>query len=322
MARIGILGAGGMGNTHARHYRGLGTVDLAIFDVDTEKARRLSDVFEAELASSFDELLQSCDAIDVCLPTDLHTTFALQSISAKKPTFVEKPIAGTLAEAASVVLAADAGGVPVMVGQVVRYFPDFRRGHDMVVAGKVGKPAAARMRRGGGPPRAEWFLDHEKSGGVLIDLAVHDFDWLRWTLGEVTQVYSRSVGAQRGHGVDYALTTLSFESGAVAHVESTWMDPSGFRCTFEVCGSDGMIEFDSRNVASLRTHASGGSRSESLYAESDDPYRCQLRDFVEVVVGGGTPPVTALDGYAAVAISIAALESARTGRVVTPSRHP
>src|SRR5688572_21354255 len=112
------------------------------------------------------------------------------------------------------------------------------------------------MRRGGGQPKGEgmWFRDYERSGGVLLDLAVHDFDWLRWTLGEISQVYSRSLGITRGSGPDYALTTLSFASGAVAHVESTWMDPSGFRVAVEVAGSEGIIEYDSRLTPSLRTH--------------------------------------------------------------------
>ncbi|PMZ00384.1 gfo/Idh/MocA family oxidoreductase, partial [Pseudomonas sp. FW306-02-F02-AB] len=88
---------------------------------------------------------------------------------------------------------------------------------------------------------------------------IHDFDWLRWTLGEVKSLYSRSVQARHGEGPDYCLTTLTFESGAIAHVESTWMDPSGFRTTFEVAGSAGLIQHDSRETSSLRTHTIGGS---------------------------------------------------------------
>lgn len=317
---IGIMGAGGMGNVHARHYRALGDVELVIYEPLADRARQFADVHHAKIAATEEELCRLADAVDLCVPTDYHPDCALRAISCGLHVLVEKPIAKTLEEAGEVVKAADKAGVVLMVGQVVRYFPEFRKGHELVAAGGVGKPAAARMRRGGGVPRAEWFLDHARSGGVLVDLAVHDFDWLRWTLGEVELLYSRSVGASSMKGPDYALTTLTFESGAVAHVESTWMDPSGFRVTFEVCGSEGMIEYDSRNTPAVRTHTAGGTRTESPLAAVDDPYRNQLKDFVSACRGEMSPPVTGYDGFMAVSIALAALESAKTGKTVRPSR--
>jgi predicted dehydrogenase len=128
------------------------------------------------------------------------------------------------------------------------------------------------------------------------------------------------VGAEKGFGPDYALTTLTFDSGAVAHVESTWMDPSGFRVTFEVCGSDGMIEYDSRTAAALRTHTAGGTRLESPLAAEDDPYLKQLKDFVRACQNDGPGAVSGYDGFMALSISVAALRSARTGEVVAPVR--
>jgi predicted dehydrogenase len=146
-----------------------------------------------------------------------------------------------------------------------------------------------------------------------------------WTFGPVKSVFSRSV--RLGHPVegaefegDYALTTLQFESGAVGHVETTWMDPSGFRVTFEVCGSNGMIEYDSRNVATLRVHDAAGSRAESNLAPTDDPFYRELRAFVDAVVQDSEMPIAPEDGLRAVAISRAAIESAKTGRVVVPGR--
>lgn len=309
-----------MGNVHARHYRAMGGVDLVSFDTVRDKSKQFADVHGTCCADSIDELLAQVDAVDLCVPTDFHPECALNAIAHGKHVLVEKPIAGNLADAAAIVKAAEKAGVHVVVGQVVRYFPEFRRGHDLVASGAVGLPAAARVRRGGGVPRAEWFLDHSRSGGVLVDLAVHDFDWLRWTLGEVKCLYSKSVGVATGHGPDYALTTLTFDSGAVAHVESTWMDPSGFRVTFEVCGSDGMIEYDSRTAPSLRTHSPGGTRLEGPMAASDDPYYRQLKDFVGTVYGQQTDSVKGYDGFMAVSIALAAVESAKTGRVVVPTR--
>ncbi len=265
-------------------------------------------------------LIAESDVADVCLPTDLHLDAGLRAIAAGRAVCVDQPLARTLEEAVRVVEASERAGVPTRIGHVVRFFPDVATGNRLVKSGAVGIPAAARTRRGGGAPAGSggWFMDHSRSGGVLLDLAIHDFDWLRWTLGEVKSLYARSVGARTGQGPDYALTTLTFESGAVGHVEATWMDPSGFRTTFEVAGSGGLIEHDSRQNAALRTHAAGKSAAETPADPADDPYYQELRGFLDAIGSGDPPPVTAQDGLMALRLALAALESAKTGQVVTP----
>lgn len=319
MKRVGIIGAGGMGSTHARHLRGLGTAEIGVFDPIAEKARAVGDAHGAQVFESWDAILAWADAVDICTPTPSHAELAGQAIAAGRALLVEKPLALTLDEARGIVLAAEGAGLPLVVGHVVRYFPEFKLANKMVKDGKVGKPAAIRMRRGGGLPRAEWFLDHSLSGGILVDLAVHDFDWLRWTFGEVKYLFAKSVGARTNRGPDYALTTLTFECGAVAHVESTWMDPAGGRVTLEVCGSAGMFEYDSRNTATLRTHTPGGAKAEAPLSPTDDPYRNQLAAFLECLETG-VSPVTGADGFAALSIGLAARESAISGRIVVPER--
>lgn len=321
--KVGLLGAGGIGNVHARHYAAMPDVQLFAYDTDAERVKNASTTHDATACSSFEDLLAKSDVIDICLPSNLHHEFGMKSLAAGKPTMVEKPIATTLQHAHEMMEAAEQAKVALFVGQVVRFFPEFRAAHNHVKNGTVGTPAAARMRRGGGPPRsnATWFFDHEKSGGVLLDLAIHDFDWLRWTLGEVKCLYSRSVGAKTGHGVDYALTTLTFESGAIAHTETTWMDPAGFRVTLEVCGSEGMIEFDSRTLPTLRVNTADAKLTEGPLSQKDDPYYRELRSFLDSATQGTELSVTPYDGFMALSICLAALESARTGRVVTPARH-
>ncbi len=297
-------------------------IELRFFEPDAERAKVYAERWQAIPCASIQELLSVVDIVDVCLPTDLHKSFCLQAIAAGKAVFVEKPIAGNLEDARAIVEAADKAGVPLMTGQVVRFFPDFAKGHQLVADGKVGTPAAARTRRGGKAPSGlgGWFMDHSRSGGVLIDLAVHDFDWLRWTLGEVRHLYARSVGAKTGQGPDYALTTLTFDSGAVGHVEATWMDPAGFRTTFEVAGSAGMIQHDSRENQSLRVATAGATVTENPMAPLGDPYFRELSGFVEAVRNGTPVPVSGWDGFMALSIGLAALESAKTDKVVVPSR--
>jgi predicted dehydrogenase len=273
-------------------------------------------------------MIEWADAIDICLPTDAHKTTALQVIAGGKHVMCEKPMGLDVAECAEMLEAAAKANVTLMPAQVVRYFPDFRHAHNLVEGGAVGKPLTARTRRGGKAPAGSdgWFQDPDRSGGVLLDLAVHDFDWLRWTLGEVRRVTSRSVRLGRpealvGKPGDYALTTLEFDSGAIAHVEATWLDPSGFRTTLEVCGDDGMIEFDSRNIGVIRRHNEENTQVENPVALGDDPYYRQGRAFVDTITGKIDAPVTALDGLMAVSIARAAMESAKTLMPVAPARH-
>lgn len=321
MIQIGLIGLGGMGNVHARQYALMPDVSLTVYDVDPERTRQFAERTGARPATSLEETLAIADAVDICLPTDLHLDTGLAAIAAGCAVLMEKPMARYTKEAERLAGFASEAGVILMPGQVVRFFPEFRAAHDAVTSGAIGRPAVARVRRGGKAPvgAGGWFRDPARSGGVLLDLAIHDFDWLRWTLGEVDTVLSRSVAmgdpAWVGPG-DYALTTLQFASGALAHVESTWMDPSGFRTTLEVCGSEGMIQHDSRQSSFLRRTTEEGSATENGLMPTDDPYYRELRAFVDAVATGTPPPVTAEDGLAAVRIAEAAVESARTGGLV------
>lgn len=320
--RVGILGTGHMGNVHARQYGKMPNVTVGYRDHNPDRMDAFGQRWQATPFDSPEALIEWADVVDICIPTDLHPEYAHKAIAARKAVFLEKPIARGLEDAVGMVEAAEKAGIPLMVGQVVRFFPEYAKGHELVKHGAVGTPAAARMRRGGLAPTGSnsWFMDHSRSGGVLIDLAIHDFDWLRWTLGEVKFLYSRSVGVKTGSGPDYALTTLTFESGAVAHVESTWMDPGGFRTAFEVAGSEGLIEHDSRAVAAIRTHRQGEAKLESPLAELDDPYYLELSGFLKSIQAGTPPPVPGRDGVAALSLALAAVESAKTGKVIHPAK--
>jgi UDP-N-acetylglucosamine 3-dehydrogenase len=253
------------------------------------------------------------------LPTNRRSPrIRSKTIAAGKPLFLEKPIASSLDDAQSIVDQARNAKVPLMIGHVVRFFPEFALGRQMVLDGAVGKPAAIRTRRGGPTPKGSsgWFMDHTRSGGVLLDLAIHDFDWLQWTFGKVKFLYSRSLSAKTQKGPDYALTTLTFESGAVAHVEATWMDPGGFRTMFDVAGSEGLLEFDSRKTPALMTVTAESRSLEPSVAPNEDPYYLELDGFLNAVRTGGPVPITGEDGMAALKISLAAIESATTGAVV------
>lgn len=306
-----------MGNVHARQYAKMQDVEILAFDSDEAKLATFCTNWKATPCSNFDDLLARAQAVDVCLPTDVHVEYAERVFAKKKGLFLEKPAAHTYKEAVELAQAAEEAGVVYMVGHVVRYFADYKNLHNAVARGDVGTPSVVRTRRGGTAPRAEWFMDHHKSGGVIIDLAIHEFDWLRWTLGEPVLVDARSKGATTMQGPDYALCTFTFASGAIAHVEATWMDPSGFRTQVEIAGSTGLLQHDSRLASTVVTNKPGAQQFEAPMDGADDPYFLQLSDFVAALRGEKAVAITGWDGAAAVKMAEAALESARRKEPVT-----
>jgi predicted dehydrogenase len=329
MKRIGVIGLGGMGRTHCSKYAQMPDVEVHAYDIHPERTEA-SRALGTQPVASEEDLLSSVDALDICLPTDLHLEYVEKAAANGLHVLVEKPLGLTLPQCEKMLEVTNKAGVTLMPAQTVRFFPDYAEGHRQVSAGAVGAVAAVRMHRGGRAPGGEgkWFHDFDRSGGVLLDLAVHDFDWLNWTIGKVVRVFSKSVRLGAGRWAneseqigEYALTTLSTENGAVAHVATTWLDPSGFRTAFEICGNHGLLEYDSRQTPALRVATEDGQRLESRPAPSDDPYYLQLSEFVACLEGDREPSVSAEDGMRAVAVSLAAIESAKSGTTTVPAFH-
>lgn len=324
MVRIGILGRGFMATVHALRY--------AEMDVEVAAVASPSgpDGFVAEYADGatayadaidmYDD--EDLDAIDVCTPTQTHRELIVPAVERGLDVLCEKPIERTMADAEAVLDAVDEADVTFMPGHVVRFFPEYAKARERVHEGDVGSPGNARtLRQSPFAERNAWFLDDERSGGVLLDLAVHDFDFLRWTLGEVESVFARR---RRWDDHDYALATLRFESGAVGHVDARWPNRPDlpFVTRFEIAGDEGLLEFDSEDVSPIDVTstmvADGAGRDPIDEPLERDPYRRELESFVECVRSGTEPPITASDGLAALRIALAALESAESERRVTP----
>jgi len=223
------------------------------------------------------------------------------------------------------VAAVERAGVPAMSGHVLRFFPEYAAAKRLVDAGGVGRPAAIRTERLAGFPdlgnRPNWHADPVQSGGLVLDLILHDFDWLRWTFGPVSRVYAKGLYGQAAHigRLDYALVTLRFASGAVGHVTGSWAHVAGFRTTFEIAGDAGMIAHDSARsapLASLRSATGGVAVPESQAAPTEDPYYLEIAAFVSALQQNQPPPVTLQDAREATRIALAALESIETGKAV------
>lgn len=325
MTRVGIIGLGTMGRQHMDAYRQMPDVEVAaIYDHRPERAQEVAQEYGVRVAGTLNDLFNLCDVVDICTPTYRHAECALPAIEAGKAVVCEKPLARTLVECERIVNAVKQHNTPFMPAHVLRFFPEYRTAHQLVKSGAVGAVAAVRMRRGGDFPRtkSDWYADFTKSGGVILDLIIHDFDWMLWTLGAVERVYAKALTFRQLEHLDYTLVTLKFKNGAVGHIEGTWCDPGGFKVNFEVCGDSGMIEYDSARQVALQiaTRADGDVGGGVQVPESpavENPYFLELRHFIDCVQTGQPPEVTVEEGYNAVRLALAAIESAQTGRVVS-----
>lgn len=330
--KVGIVGAGFMGTTHAAAWAET-EAQIAGFVAETaDEARPLAEQYGAKIYPDLTTMLDQVDVIDLCTPTHLHHPMVLQAAAAGKHIVCEKPLARSLAQAQEMLQACRSAGVRLLVAHVVRYFPEYALAKAAVEQGKIGQPGVIRLSRGSFRPKkpvGNWFLDEAKSGGILMDLMIHDFDYARWIAGEVESVFAKKVSSGRPEaGIDYALVILKHTGGALSHVAGAWAyPPPTFRTHIEIAGDAGLIEFDSDDSAPIRNlivKAPGDSPDVGLPSSpvSESPYTTQIKDFYQALQSGAPARVTAVDGLASVQIAEAAIESARSGQAVSLASLP
>ncbi len=323
--RVLLVGAGSMGAEHGAALHGVPGVEIAGF-VGRRKgpAEAMCRRFGGTAFRTMREGLKSRpDAVFVLTPTPTHRTLVAQAAAAGCAVLCEKPLAGTLRDAEAILATVRRTKVPFMTAHVLRWFPEFRRLRALVRDGSLGSPAVARLSRGGQFPEGSGGWYARASGGPLLDLVIHDFDWLRWTFGPIDRVFARQAPRGRNPRQSFALALIRHRSGPIAHVEGAWGHGLPFRVTAEIAGSKGLAEFDSLHPAALEVHAPARPGEvvrvavpRSPLAES--PYRAQDLHFLECIRTGAAPLVSPDDALAALKVSLAALRSARTGKAVRP----
>src|SRR5579859_3265046 len=185
---VAIVGAGSMGSKHAAGWAQTDAELIGIVAPDRARAEALAHEYWTTAYDTLDAVLSQADVIDVCVPTHLHRVFVEQAAAAGKHVFCEKPISRTNADGEAMIAACEQAGVRLFIGMTNRFFPEYRTVHDMVASGQVGEPRVIRLTRVAYRPQKttdNWFLDYEKSGGPLLDLMIHDYDFARWLGGEV-----------------------------------------------------------------------------------------------------------------------------------------
>ena len=203
------------------------------------------------VVETVDELLDSCDVVDLATPTPTHAELALAALAAGRPVVCEKPLARTSAEAEQVIAGFEAAGLALYPGHVVRFFGEYAAMHAAVDAGAIGQIAVQRFTRTGSAPAAGWFHDDALSGGLLLDQSLHDLDFARWNAGEVATAYALESAADGVRSVQVVLTHVG---GALSFVHGTWARPgTRFRTTFDIAGTGGVLQHDSAEHPALST---------------------------------------------------------------------
>lgn len=310
---IALIGAGGIARPHLAGWTALGArVRLYSHDGAAELAARAPDVTVVE---ELPQALEGADLVDVCTPTDTHAGIVWTAIGTGVDVLCEKPLARTADDARTLVDAADAAGVKLVPGHVVRWFPAYEAMAAQVAAGALGTLAVQRFSRAGARPDRAWFHDRERSGGIVLDQMIHDIDQALWVAGDVVEV-SAQQSRPAADGVTTAQAVLVHATGTLSYVTGTW-GPVGttFRTTFEIAGTDGVLQHDSTAFPEVRVDARDAGASTGLLppVAGTSPYQRVLQDALGWVRGGPPPRLTAADGVAAIRVAEAVLAAIDSG---------
>jgi predicted dehydrogenase len=325
---LAIFGAGFMGGAHAASYVALGerVRVRTVASRSPDRAAKVAEALGAEPTTDLEAAVSDpeVEAVDICLPSPLHREWAERALEAGKHVFVEKPIALTAEDADAIVQAAARGDQVLMVGLVLRFWPEYVELQRRVASGELGRPLSVSTHRLSPPiDWNDWMADPKQSGGVPVDMLVHDFDQMNWLLGQPRRVFARE--PRLGH-----VQALVEYDGAVALAEGSVAMPRSypFSSNIRVLCEGGAAEYAfsaapvegegnigaSESARGLRVFPNEGPAA-TIPVESADPWGPELAYFVECVERGRPPEQgTGEQAREALLVSLAANRSLESGQ--------
>ena len=340
MIRVGLAGLGFMGGTHAQCHAALPNAQLAaVCDVEKDRRDKFADTYGAEPYASLEDMLASdVDMVDLCLPTYLHREAVQKAAAAKKHILCEKPMALTPADCDAMIAAAKNAGVRFMVAHVIRFWPEYQVAKQILDSGRLGRIQWMSASRVSPPPTwswREWIFDPDLSGGAVLDLHIHDLDFIAWVLGPPKAVYAGGVRTRLG-ALDSVMTiTTGHKHNGVGFAEGC-LDMAAefpFSMDLRVNLDGGSIELNSRLSPSLLVAPRAGGVEHPDVPQPEVPatasagtagnisalggYFVEVKYFVDCLDRGEAPTVvTPEEAKASVELCLAATKSAKTGQVV------
>ncbi|MBI2468461.1 MAG: Gfo/Idh/MocA family oxidoreductase [Candidatus Rokubacteria bacterium] len=318
--RIALLGAGRIGQLHARLLRELGVGELLIADVEPERARALATAQTATWVESVEAAIERAEALVITAATDAHGRLIRAGATRRIPVFCEKPIALDLGESVRVVADAERAGIRLQIGFQRRFDPAYRAARRLIETGELGTVYLIRLAGHDPAPPHEAYIP--VSGGLFRDFSIHDFDVIRWLTGsEVEEVYAD--GGVRGFeifrkydDVDTAVATLRLRDGTLAVLDVARHDPLGYDIRTEVFGSKDSVAVGLGPRTPIRSLEPGvpppaGPAWQTFLVRFEDAYRAELAEFLRVARGEAPSSCTGRDGVEALRIAEAATRALR-----------
>lgn len=332
--KIGVIGLGRMGKLYANV---LATQVAGVYlyaAADTGEQERAWVSAECHVPHTFADAhellaLPELDAVVISTPTSTHHDLVIAAANAGKAIFCEKPLALTLAENHQAIEAVAQAQVPLQVGFMRRFDAAYQKAQALIAIGQIGRPITFRsIGRDPFCPRRE-YADPALSGGLIVDMAIHDFDLARWLMGsEVERVSAEGALlvceelAQVGD-IDNAVIALRFVGGALGTVEVSRNAFYGYDIRTEVLGSEGAITIGGHQHLPVLLLTRSGAQHDTvpyLMERFGDAYRAQIQHFANCLRDGQPPSVSGADALAALEIGIAATQAYQTGQPVTLSK--
>ena len=327
MIRLGLLGAGFIGETHAAAMQAVDGAELTVVaDSNREAADRLAGAYGAKAYYDAERLFEdpSLDAVDICVPTFLHCETVIAAAERGKHILCEKPVALAVSEVDQMIDAVRRAGVKAMVAQCVRFWPQYAAAKQLLDGGQLGRPLMATASRLAGPPSwSSWFRDPKLSGGAILDLHIHDLDYLFYLFGAPEQVCTVGTASETG-AWDDVLTMLRYKTHG-ASARAGYRMPRGwpFTTSFRILGDEACVEYRFRVGGQIDRR--GAATTEFLLfrpgqdpvqpaCSSQDAYEAEIEYFVDCLRDGRDPEIAALrEARTVLRIALAARESLETG---------
>lgn len=328
--RIGLIGCGGISRAHVQGMKSLGQEVVRVVatcDVEEALAQERARESGAEVAlTDWREVLkrEDIDAVDICLPHDLHAEVAVAAAQAGKHILVEKPIATTLEDGWAMVHAAREAGVLLMTAFVERFEAENWHTKQLIDEGWLGAPVLAQLDhlQNVAVPAGHWVRSRQRlGGGAIASAGCHRLDLLRWFMGEVEWVCAETYyDPGRMEGEVAGVVNLQFSSGALATMSISWLSPyRAFYRKLWLEGTEGCVHnWNGLHVFS-RKKPEWSEGFVKLDLEPVDPFAAEIRHFVECIREGKEPLTSGEDSLRSQAVAIAANVSEQTGCRVRPA---
>ena len=320
---VGVIGAGFMGVTHAKCWVKINGIDrIIVCDQDINRAKKVARKIKSNEAITDYQLLlkiPEIDIIDICLPTPFHQQVMINSARARKHVLCEKPIALTLKEADTMIEAARRNMIKFMVAHTLRFRPEYTLMKEIIDSKEIGKPLVATVKRLAPPPNwswKNWILNPKQSAGAVVDLQIHDLDFLSWIFGRPCSVIAWGIKSSRG-AWDHTFTALTYKNGGRALVEASFLMPIDFPFTegFRILCQGGLLEYISEKNTVLLFKSS--KKQKYLKIPKEDSYYNEIEYFVECVrKNKNSKRATSQGAKLALEIALAASKSIETGGII------